>query len=318
VEPSFFNATYWKYTRVPKLVFCLPGYVSDEMLAARRRFYLPDAERKIDIGYRGRNPEYYMARGAREKVDIGVKFREKANGLGLILDIETEEAKRIYGENWYRFIASCRGILGVEAGVSIFDLEDVIYEGYQRLIVENPGMTFEEVSERLKFRDWEDRIYYRRISPRHFEAATLKVCQILYEGEYSGVMKPMVHYIPLKKDFSNFDEVIGIFRNPAARRELTGNAYNDLIASGQYTYECFVGDSFGPVLQEVGLEPEMDAFEAERVTELLNEDWRLKYLCGAIKSLRHRRFPGRSVLIQIVKPLGNIIANVKNGNPRLK
>jgi hypothetical protein len=266
---------------------------------------VPDAERKIDVGYRGRNLEYYMGRGAREKFDIGVKFREKANGLGLRLDIETEESKRIYSENWYRFIANCRGILGVEAGVSIFDLEDVIYEGYQRLIAENPMMSFEEVSERLNFKSWEDRIYYRTISPRHFEAAALKVCQILYEGKYSRIMKPMVHYIPLKKDFSNFAEVIRAFSNPAVRRELTSNAYNDLIASGQYTYERFIRKSFDPVLEEVGLEPEMDPFKSATVTEILNEGSRLRYLYGALRSLRHRRFPGRSLLIAFLRPLGN-------------
>ena len=32
----------------------------------------------------------------------------------------------------------------------------------------------------------------------------------------------MVHYIPLKKDFSNFDEVIERFRDKDVRKELTG------------------------------------------------------------------------------------------------
>ena len=55
---------------------------------------------------------------------------------------------------------------------------------------------------------WEDNVYYRTISPRHFEAAAFRICQVLFEGRYSGVLEPMVHYIPLKKDFSNIDEVI--------------------------------------------------------------------------------------------------------------
>ena len=64
----------------------------------------------------------------------------------------------------------------------------------------------EEAYELLLYQ-YEDNIPYRTISPRHFEASALRLCQILLEGKYSGVMRPMVHYIPLKKDFSNFDEV---------------------------------------------------------------------------------------------------------------
>lgn len=305
VEPAFFCETYKKYTEVVKLIYCLPGYVSDTLIATAQRVFLPDEKRGIDVGYRGRNLEYYMGREAREKVEIGIKFRERAEGLGLKLDIETEESERIYGEDWYRFIANCRSILGVEAGVSIFDLEDVIYERYKRVMAEEPKISFEKVSEVLNFRDWEGRIYYRTISPRHFEAAAFKVCQILYEGKYSGVMKPMVHYIPLKKDFSNFGEVIEAYANPEVRRQLADRAYHDMIESGKYTYERFVRDSFDPVIEEAGLEPERDFIEPERVTELLSEDSLQRFLYGYIKSLRHRRFPGRSVLIQVVRVLKN-------------
>ena len=62
---------------------------------------------------------------------------------------------------------------------------------------------------------WDHNFSYRTISPRHFEAAAFRICQVLFEGEYSGVLRPMVHYIPLKKDFSNFDQVVGLIGDPA-------------------------------------------------------------------------------------------------------
>jgi len=37
----------------------------------------------------------------------------------------------------------------------------------------------------------------------------------------------MVHYIPLKKDFSNFEEVMRMYRDESLRRELTENCYRD-------------------------------------------------------------------------------------------
>jgi len=70
------------------------------------------------------------------------------------------------------------------------------------------------------------------MSPRVFEAAAVRSCQILFEGRYSGILEPMVHYIPLKKDFSNFEEVLRRYRDESIRRELTENAHRDLIASG--------------------------------------------------------------------------------------
>ena len=303
VEPDFFKETYQKYTDVPRLVYCIPGYVSGSMLEAGQRYFVPDEKRGIDIGYRGRNLECYMGKGSQEKYEIGVEFKERAAGLGLKLDIEVEEWKRIYGKNWYRFVGNCRGVLGVEAGVSIFDVEDVVYEAYQRLITNSPRMSYADMSQRLKFCDWEDRIYYRTISPRHFEAAVFRVCQILFEGKYSGLMKPMVHYIPLKKDFSNFDEVIRLFNDPSLRKQLTENAYNDLVANGDHTYKRFIESRFDPVLLEAGFKPDISPTESAEVSGLLDEDYWSRQVFGKIMSLRRLQFPGRSLLAPLVKPL---------------
>jgi hypothetical protein len=272
------------------------------MLAAASRDYKPDEKREIDIGYRGRKLEYYMGKGSQEKYEIAVKFKEKANGLGLKLDIEADEGRRIYGEKWYRFTANCRAMLGVEAGVSIFDLEDEVYENYQRVIASHPKISFEEISQQLGFERWENKIYYRTISPRHFEGAVFRVCQILFEGNYSGIMRPMVHYIPLKKDFSNFDDVIRMFQDSSLRKQLTENAFNDLVDSGSYTYKEFIRNVFDRVLLEEGFDPEIDSRKAEAVSELLRQDRYYRQLRGLLKSARMYQFPGRSLLVPFIKP----------------
>jgi hypothetical protein len=190
----------------------------------------------------------------------------------------------------------------VESGVSIFDLEDKVYQGFQRLMAQNPKISFEEMSEKLIFQEWENRIPYRTISPRHFEAAAFRVCQILYEGDYSGILKPMVHYIPLKKDFSNFEEVIRMFRDTSIRHELTENAFRDLIASGKYTYRALVQEKFDPVLLEAGLKPEITEEEVDQVTSLLNEGSHLRWLWGMIKSVPlYLPQPTRKALMQIYR-----------------
>jgi len=301
VEPAYFKDTYQKKTRVPKLVYNLAGYVSDELVQRGQRLTKPDGERTIDIGYRGRQLPFYMGKGSQEKHLIALRFRKRAAGLDLKIDVETDEDKRIYGEEWYDFLSNCRAVLGVEAGVSIFDIDNVVYPQYERLMAQNPNLTFEDVYDKL-LHSYEDNIYYRTISPRHFETAALRVTQILYEGKYSGIMQPMVHYIPLKKDFSNFDDVIRMFKDKALRRELTDNAYRDLIASGQYSYQRFI-ESFDQELLEAGLRPDISAADVQRVTELIEGDRKRRLVRANIRSLYYRPFPGRSIAAKYAKTM---------------
>jgi hypothetical protein len=237
LEPSEFDKVYRRYTDVPELVSNIPGYVSDKIVDAGRRFTLPRERRTIDVGYRGRPLLAYLGRGAMEKHEIGVRFGDLAAGSGLRLDLAAGEGDRLYGDDWYRFMANCRCMLGVESGVSCFDLEDeVLHEFTQRQCTGLPV----GIDDLTTLRRWEDVVYYRTVSPRHFEAAALRVTQVLFEGRYSGVMEPMVHYIPLRKDFSNYDEVLARIRDDDLCRELADNAYRDLIASGEWSYAKFV------------------------------------------------------------------------------
>jgi hypothetical protein len=301
VEPTQFDATYGRYTSAPRLIYTLPGYVSDDLVQLAHRLGKPSAERTIDVGYRGRQLPPIYGRGSQEKHWIGVRFRELAAGVGLRLDIESEEEKRLYGDSYYEFLANCRAVLGVEAGVSIFDIDDQVWRAYARLRKGRPRLTFEEAQAELLWR-FEDNIYYRTISPRHFEAAALRVCQILFEGKYSGIMEPMVHYIPLRKDFSNFDEVIRRFRDAGLREQLTESAYRDLIASGRYSYQHFI-EGFDQELLAAGMSPGIPAGQVEEVTRLLDRGRAYRQFRTRITSLRYRPFPGRKYVRMVAKPV---------------
>ncbi|MEW5735387.1 MAG: hypothetical protein AB1921_11060 [Thermodesulfobacteriota bacterium] len=306
VEPDYFDITYRRVTSVPKLVYQLPGYVSLHIEDMARRYTKPDSQRTVDIGYRGRRLPYYLGRGSQEKHIIGVEFKKRAEALGLTTDIETEENKRIYGTSWPEFLANCKAVLGVEAGVSIFDIDDEVRPQYAKIVTGHPDVSFpdcsfEEVS-RTILAPYEDNVYYRTISPRHFEAAALRTTQILFEGKYSGILQPMRHYIPLKKDFSNFDEVIKMFSDASLRKQITDNAYNDLIASRKYTYEKMV-EEFDRDLASVGIEPGEDRKKVERVDRALYND-RYRQIFTKVWSVsRHKEFPGRNLLKPIIKPI---------------
>jgi hypothetical protein len=251
LEPPEFDKVYGSHTRVPRIRTNLPGYVSEQMISDGERIRIPDQERPTDIGYRARELPAYCGRGGLEKAEIGRRVLERGADTDLVLDIKVGEEDRLYGKEWPRFLSRCKGVLGVESGVSVFDLDDRMMQQYQELIDKGVEVTLERLTEAAPL---EDRIFYRTISPRHFEAAAMRTCQILFEGRYSGVMEPGVHYIPLRKDLSNFDEVLSRFRDSDLRRELTENAYRDLIASGRYTYERFM-ERFDQDLIEAGLEP---------------------------------------------------------------
>jgi hypothetical protein len=197
LDDQYFQDTYFKHTNVSKVKYNLPGYASREMVRSASLYCKRDHERKIDVGYRGRRLPYYMGRGSQEKHLIGMEFKKRAIPLDLSVDIETDEDKRIYGRAWTRFLGNCKAVLGVETGVSVFDIDNIVRPQYATICGGHPDTSYPKCSFE-EFHDavlapYEDRIVYRTIGPRHFEAAAFRTCQILFEGKYSGMLKPMVH-----------------------------------------------------------------------------------------------------------------------------
>jgi hypothetical protein len=250
-EPSEYEKVWGAHTSVSDVHTTIPGYVDPGMAEAGRRFAEPDAEREIDVGYRGRPMPIFMDT-AQEKTEIGRRFAELAGDSGLRLDIGLEESDRLYGEDWYRFLGGSRTMLGVESGVSVVDTEDRVRRDYERLFLEKGEVTLEELS-RGALPEFDNRIYYKTIAPRHFEAAAFGAAQVNFEGRYSDAMEPGVHYIPLAKDFSNLEEVLERIRDAGERRRVAEAARRDLIDSGAYTYESFVA-GFDRELGEAGVE----------------------------------------------------------------
>lgn len=301
LEPQYFHLVYQKYTKAEKLIYTLPGYVSDDLIALGQMMSKPDKNRIIDIGYRGRRLSFYMGKGGQEKHEIAVSFLQRSNGLNSRIDIETDEQRRIYGKPWYRFLADCRAVLGVEAGASIFDLEDKVRIECERLLSEYPRISFNEVSKKV-LQPWEGNVPYRTISPRHFEAAAFRVCQILFEGNYSEVMQPMVHYIPLRKDFSNFEDVTRMSKNHKFRSELTENAYRELIASGNYSYQRFIQETFDKWLLDCGF-TERPPRGTGSVTALLEKGGNRRKVYAMCRSMAYHLFSTRNCIMRLVRQI---------------
>ncbi len=250
LDPTWWPEVYGRYTRVPVLQHTITGYVGAPLLRAAARFAKPDARRTRDVGYRGRRLPRWMGRGGQEKSEIGEEFLKRAASSGLRMDIRLDEAGRLYGAQWHAFLGDCRAVLGVESGVSIFDADGAVEQELERRRALGDFDEDAFVADVLEQR--EELIPYRVVSPRHFEAPAFRCCQVLFEGEYSGILRPLEHYIPLQKNYSNFEDVLGLLHNPRARADIVARAHHDLIASGEYSYGRFVA-RFDETLVAAGL-----------------------------------------------------------------
>lgn len=221
--------------RFPSVDFLptLTGYVPEDQ--SLDEYVTPMADRKVMIGYRGRKLSHQYGQLGQEKVFIGEEMRRRASEAGLMVDIELKELERIYGPDWYRFLGSCRATLGTESGANILD-EDGLLRG---LALRHAKMPFNEFAATY-LRGKEGAIHMNQISPKIFEAIRLRTALILFEGRYSGVIEPDRHYISLKKNFSNVTDVFSKLADLTYLDSITSRAYDDVIASGRYSYSTFV------------------------------------------------------------------------------
>ncbi len=224
----------------------LTGYVPYGLLDYQRP---PIANRTTDVFYRGRQLPYFYGTLGMEKYEIGVKFKEKVlnNDLGLNIDVESDDYKRIYGDAWYHTLAGSKATLATESGSNLFD-----FNGDLKSLMDadiKAGNDYDFIYSKY-IKDNEKDIRMNQISPKLFEAICLGTVLILYEGEYSGVLTPYEHYIPLKKDFSNFDEVIGYLRDDQRLQTIADKAYADIVKDEKYSYREFINGLFDKKVDE--------------------------------------------------------------------
>ena len=230
----------------------LPGVSIHQTLAGYVPEYLernnPDFNRArpIDVIYRARGKDHpWLGKLFYEKYLIGREFLNRAEDAGLCCDISGDEAKRLYGRDWVRFLYSGRCMLGTESGASVCDFTGIIENCVKEHLKKYPQETFETIQE-LYFKKEDERFIYNMISPRVFEAIACGCGLVMFPGEYSGILKRDVHYLVLDKDFSNFDEVVKKIKDTELIKSMAVRAHEDIIKSGRFAYRRFVEefDSF--------------------------------------------------------------------------
>lgn len=223
-----------------RFVPVLTGYVP-EHLPKRNGGAKPLKDRPVVVGYRGRDVSPRYGRLGYDKLEIGRRMKAVCLAEGIPHDIAWTEQHRLYGDEWYRWIASCRVNLATESGSNAFDWNGEIEREYARCAAAAPDGRPDWDS----FLEWlapkETGVQMGQISPRIFEAAAMRTALVCFPGSYSGILRPNEHYIPLERDFSNVADVLRRIGDTDALERMVTDTWFDLIGSEQFTYQRFIG-----------------------------------------------------------------------------
>ncbi len=214
-------------------VSSLAGYVSNEWVGTDTP---PTESRSRHLIYRGNHLPAWLGHAAHEKTTLTKKYLETLSDQDLVLDISSDPNDRIYGDEWLSFMKSGKAVIGLEGGASIFDFDESAEKNVRNYLCENPAAGYEQIhSEFLS--SIEGNIIYRMITPRSFEAISTKTVQVMYPGEYSGILEAWKHYLPMNRDFSNANEICDMLRNDLFLQKMADETYEEIIESGKFGEE---------------------------------------------------------------------------------
>ena len=229
----------------------LAGYVDLDLARqfddARRRII----DRDIDIGYRSFKARARNGRLGVKKWEISDLINKYGPLRGLKCDCSVEPKDVLNGQDWIDFLSRSRYQIGVEGGSTVLDRNGEIKRKCDEFEAKNPSATYDEIEENC-FPGMGFSLDGGVISPRVFECAMAQTCQILVEGRYNGILQPDIHYIPLKPDYSNIDDILSSLDDEERRERICKRAFDDLIGSGKYSYQQFVADVFTQIGEKDG------------------------------------------------------------------
>lgn len=216
---------------------CFTGYVDEGAASRCSRTLVPLSRRPREIVYRATKLPYWFGSHGQLKHAVGAVMGQRAAARRISTDISTRPEDTIVGDRWFDFLMSGRTIVGCESGSSVLDRRGEIRARIQALLSERPELDFEAVSREMPS-GWDGYRFFA-LSPRHFEAVISRTCQILVEGDYEGVLKPERHYLSLKRDWSNVEDILEQLADVKLLENVTAAAYEEIYASGRFGYDTF-------------------------------------------------------------------------------
>ena len=232
VISSSWDVFYPQFHKRGDIKLAYTGYVDEASVDLVSK---PFELRTVDIGYRARKLPPYFGKIGQTKWTIGRDVERLGNNAGLHTDIVLGEQGTLFGSAWLDFIRGCKFTLGANSGSSLLDPRGDIQRRVRAFLERHPSATFEEVEAHC-FPGLDQQYSFTAISPRVIEAALLSSCQILVEGEYSGIVKPWEHYIPIRPDASDFPQVLDAMRDRRLVDRLISNCRETILSTGHLRY----------------------------------------------------------------------------------
>ena len=273
--PKFTEVFYPRMQSRANFVKVLTGYVSERLL---NYSHSVNHERKWDVGYRGSNLPFWFGSLGQLKRWLATEVADQLRKRGLCVNASSDVKDFLSGDEWYLFLCSCGVVLGSESGSSLLISDASLKSKVRHYLDQHPQASFEAVNE-LFFSGGDGEFHMSAISPRHFECAALKVCQVLVEGEYEGILKAGEHYISVNKNLSNIDEVVSRIKDKEYCKKIAETAYSDIACNPKYSYRAFAQS----IVESV------PAVQSARPSKLLLLDMKLSLYLVASKTINFLR-----------------------------
>ncbi len=228
-----------------KFINVLTGYFNDQ---EEEKDIKNIKDRNNYVFYRGRRLHYSYGDLGQYKENIGIFIKQICNQNNIKNDISVNPNDSIYSNEWYNYLKNSKTTLATDSGSNFYDRDNSLREKINNLLNINPNTIIlpDNVIYDFKYvynyfeNDFKNIfIEQGQISPKMFEAIKLKTVLIMYEGRYSEILKPNVHYISLKKDHSNISEVLEKLKDDEYLQNMANTAYEDIYKSKKYDYKIF-------------------------------------------------------------------------------
>jgi hypothetical protein len=232
VRPERKEKLYPLTSETAEFISTVAGFIDDASLDDVAALARPFAERRWEIGQRVTFYPAWGGRFARRKSSAALQMQQFCRDRGLPENVSTDPKNVFVGDDWYRFLGDCRFVVGAEGGHGIWDPYGAIQDEVNDYVARHPEASFEEIEDACFF-GIDGRETFPGFAPRVLEAAMMGCGQVLLEGAYRGFIQPGKHYIELKDDYSNLDDVFAQMANrdhvqgmvAATRRDLVDNPF---------------------------------------------------------------------------------------------
>ncbi|MDB3995868.1 hypothetical protein N9441_02980 [Candidatus Pelagibacter sp.] len=188
-------------------------------------------QREPIIGYRTAPEPLYFGHQERTRLFKFLKEYSLIN-RNYLFDVSLDIKDRFGYLEWANYINSCKCMFASNTGCDYFTLNDDLRNRVNNSKITNFNIIYDKF-----FKNLNKSTVYRCVTGKITEPAATKTALILVEGDYYN-FQPNIHYISLKKDYSNIDECMEKLNDLQFINLITENSYK--LVKENYLYHHLI------------------------------------------------------------------------------